>query len=332
MANRRLGRMAISPELLKKIAAASIHSPADLFKKSKIELVEVGLYAWEVDELYATVSRAITPEPYTVYDKLQSETGCKLSLGPASLQILNGALTEFVGGPGMGKTQACLSLSVMATLPEDWGGLGGGVVYIDTESTFSPSRLVEIARCRFPDFFNTAEMIHNLTANVRVFTAASAQELLQLVKGLEEIINDHSVKLVVVDSIAAPVRMDYDSHSMPQRQVVLAQAASSLKHLAQTFGIPIVVTNQVMSNYSTPSKGQTVGSSLSAALGVSWAHAVNTRFVLQDNGAGARLVTVGKSPLFPQASFPYLTTEAGFQVIASTPLPLGTLALDDEAD
>lgn len=44
--------------------------------------------------------------------------------------------------------QACLTLAVMATLPEDWGGLGGGVVYIDTESTFSPSRLVEIARCR----------------------------------------------------------------------------------------------------------------------------------------------------------------------------------------
>ena len=31
-------------------------------------------------------------------------------------------------------------LSVVATLPVSEGGLGGGVVYIDTESSFSPER------------------------------------------------------------------------------------------------------------------------------------------------------------------------------------------------
>lgn len=328
MANRRLARMPLAPDLLKKLAAVSINSPADLFKKSKTELIELGCYPWEVDELYQIVARTILPEPYTVYDKLQAESGRKLSLGPASLQVINGALTEIVGGPGMGKTQACLSLAVMAALPEAWDGLGGGVVYIDTESTFSPSRLVEIARSRFPDYFSTADSIRDLTAKVRVCSVTSVQDLLQFVRGLEESVTEHGVKLVVVDSIAAPVRSDFDHNSLPQRQMVLAQVASTLKHIAQTFGIPIAVTNQVMNNYTTASRGQVVASanaSLSAALGVSWAHAVNTRFILQSGDSDARVVTVGKSPLFPQASFPYHTTAAGFQVV-----PSAAITVDEE--
>ena len=37
-----------------------------------------------------------------------------------------------------------MMLSVIATLPEKAGGLGGGVLYIDTESAFSAERLVLI--------------------------------------------------------------------------------------------------------------------------------------------------------------------------------------------
>ena len=49
------------------------------------------------------------------------------------------------GPPGCGKTQFCIMMSILATLPIDMGGLEGAVVYIDTESAFSAERLVEMA-------------------------------------------------------------------------------------------------------------------------------------------------------------------------------------------
>jgi len=55
------------------------------------------------------------------------------------------ALTEFIGEFGTGKAQICLTLSVMAQLPPERGGLNGNVVYMDTEGTFIPERVFEIA-------------------------------------------------------------------------------------------------------------------------------------------------------------------------------------------
>ena len=46
-----------------------------------------------------------------------------------------------VAGPsGCGKTQFCIMLSTLASLPPELGGLGGSVLYIDTESAFSAER------------------------------------------------------------------------------------------------------------------------------------------------------------------------------------------------
>ena len=72
---------------------------------------------------------------------------------------------------------------------------------------------------------------------------------------------------------------------------------------------------------------------LEAALGVAWAHAVNTRFIMQaenapvpaagTGGAAAvvssgqlRTLTVAKSPMFPQARIPYHISVAGWEVLS----------------
>ena len=47
---------------------------------------------------------------------------------------------QVVGPPGCGKTQLCLLLSVMATLPSSVGGVGSQVVYVDTEAAFTAER------------------------------------------------------------------------------------------------------------------------------------------------------------------------------------------------
>jgi len=55
-----------------------------------------------------------------------------------------GSITEIYGEFRTGKTQLCHSLCVTAQLPLDNGGGEGKALYIDTEGTFRPQRLLQV--------------------------------------------------------------------------------------------------------------------------------------------------------------------------------------------
>jgi len=59
--------------------------------------------------------------------------------------IYTGEITEISGEFATGKTQICFQLSVNVQLPAIQGGLEGSVYYIDTEGTFSSTRVAQIA-------------------------------------------------------------------------------------------------------------------------------------------------------------------------------------------
>ena len=59
--------------------------------------------------------------------------------------IETGSITEIFGEFRTGKTQLCHQLCVMSQLPIDMGGAEGKVIYIDTENTFRPERIMAIA-------------------------------------------------------------------------------------------------------------------------------------------------------------------------------------------
>ena len=79
---------------------------------------------------------------------------CAASTGSKSLDelLLGGietqAITEFYGEFGSGKSQICHTLCVTAQQPVEQGGLGSGAILIDTEGTFRPERVDQIARAR----------------------------------------------------------------------------------------------------------------------------------------------------------------------------------------
>ena len=58
------------------------------------------------------------------------------------------AVTEFYGEFGSGKSQICHTLCATARQPIESGGMDSGVIYIDTEGTFRPERLEQIAESR----------------------------------------------------------------------------------------------------------------------------------------------------------------------------------------
>lgn len=69
------------------------------------------------------------------------------------------SITEAFGEFRSGKSQIALTLSVTAQLPLEYGGGAGKVAYIDTESTFRPERIAQIATRFGLDPYQTLENI-----------------------------------------------------------------------------------------------------------------------------------------------------------------------------
>ena len=59
--------------------------------------------------------------------------------------IETGSITEIFGEFRTGKSQICHTLAVNCQLPIDMGGAEGKCLYIDTEGTFRPERLIAAA-------------------------------------------------------------------------------------------------------------------------------------------------------------------------------------------
>jgi RAD51-like protein 1 len=100
---------------------------------------------------------------------------------------------------------------------------------------------------------------------------------------------------------------------------MLGRQASRLKFLAESFRIPVLVTNQVTTAVSG-------GGGLTAALGPTWAHAVNTRLIMAaqqdpDSGRPLRVLMVAKSPTAPLTSVAYAITTGGVEWLENARVP-----------
>ena len=73
--------------------------------------------------------------------------------------IETGAITEIYGEFGSGKTQICHTTAVLVQQKKENGGLEGGIIYVDTENTFRPERIVSISKSRNIDYSPVLENI-----------------------------------------------------------------------------------------------------------------------------------------------------------------------------
>jgi DNA repair protein RadA len=181
-----------------------------------------------------------------VLEKRKSMLRC--STGSKSLDelLLGGietqAVTEFYGEFGSGKSQICHTLCAMAKQPINEGGLDGGVIYIDTEGTFRPERLNQIAESRG---FNVSEVLKNVT----VCKVYNSSHLELIVKDLGRFINEFNAKLVIIDSIISLHRAEFTGRgTLADRQQRLNSILHKLVRVAEIYNIVIVITNQVQTS------------------------------------------------------------------------------------
>jgi DNA repair protein RadA len=122
-------------------------------------------------------------------------TGCKSLDNLLGGGIEAGVITQVYGPPGSGKTQLCHTLSVM--LPSDYM-----VIYIDSEGSFRPERIKEIANARD---FDSKEILQRILVT-------KALDIKQLESRIEaacsKIDSDNKIKLLIVDSIIITIEQN----------------------------------------------------------------------------------------------------------------------------
>nr|GLL33853.1 DNA repair protein RAD51 homolog 2 [Ipomoea trifida] len=300
-------------------AARNIITAKDALSLTEFELMELlELNLSEVISAVGHISEIASPPYQTALSLLELRVNKENFAGhlPTRLKGLDAALcggipfgvvTELVGPAGIGKTQFCLKLSLLAALPSAYGGLDGHVLFIDTESKFSSKRMIEIGVNSFPEVFHKENMAQEMAGRIIVLRPTSLSEFTERLQQIRDSLFQHNVKLLIVDSLAA----------------LLSGS------LAEFSRIPVVVTNQVRSqnrdeisqyffqaqritdNLDNPTK---FDHHLIAALGIHWSHAVTNRLVFESR-SGQRFMKVAKSSISPPIAFPFDITSSGILLL-----------------
>jgi len=211
------------------------------------------------------------------------------------------AITEAFGAYGSGKTQVALTLAVNTQLPIENGGANGKCVFIDTEGTFRPARIKQIAEQLGA---NPEKVLKNIFV-ARDFN--SDHQMLLLEKVNEMIKAGEPIKLLVVDSLTAHFRAEFSGRGqLADRQQKLNRYMHDLMKMAETNNLAVYVTNQVMAN-----PAQMFGDPTTAIGGHIVGHASTYRLYLRRGKQGSRVAKLIDSPNLPDNEAIYFVTDAG---------------------
>uniref|UniRef100_A0A3Q4GLQ5 Meiotic recombination protein n=1 Tax=Neolamprologus brichardi TaxID=32507 RepID=A0A3Q4GLQ5_NEOBR len=204
-----------------------------------------------------------------------------------------------------GKTQLSHTLCVAAQLPGEDGYSGGKVIFIDTENTFRPDRLRDIA-----DRFNVDhDAVLDNVLYARAYTSEHQMELLDFVaaKFHEE---GGVFKLLIIDSIMALFRVDFSGRGeLAERQQKLAQMLSRLQKISEEYNVAVFITNQMTAD---PGAGMTFQADPKKPIGGHiLAHASTTRISLRKGRGEMRIAKIFDSPDMPENEATFAISAGG---------------------
>ncbi|MBM3246924.1 DNA repair and recombination protein RadA [Candidatus Pacearchaeota archaeon] len=199
------------------------------------------------------------------------------------------SITEAYGAFGSGKSQLGFTLAIRTQLPVEMGGANGKAVFIDTEGTFRPERIRQIAT-------GLGLNPENVLKNIFVARAFNSDHQILLLDKVQEMIkNNEPIKLIVVDSLTAHFRAEFSGRGqLADRQQKLNKYLHNLMKIAEQNNLAIYVTNQVMSN-----PGMLFGDPTTAIGGNIVGHASTYRIYLRKGKKGSRVAKLIDSPNLP---------------------------------
>lgn len=307
---------------------------ADLLDTTRLEMLHTTrLFSEDLHLLIEAAVQATAPPICTA--RQLSRTGAHLQTGLPTLDVALagglavGTVTEITGIAGSGKTQMCLHLAARAVLDDPHAH----VVYIDTERSFTARRFASILNGLAPDGVGTISaeaddpVLRARLDRVIVVRPLSSAHLIGAVQALGQFMAKQiKVALIVIDSIGALVRAEFDREARMKRVEHLTALSAAIKRMADKLQAVVVVANQVVrliddgASLCGELEGQ-AGARLQPSLGVSWAHNVNYRLLFQCMHGEARVsrqpdacrrsIRIEKSPKSAQSTVVVRIGEAG---------------------
>lgn len=262
-----------------------------LCNKARVRLEEMGI----IDKSFITATK--------LYNKRKKEE--RISTGSKNLDdLLQGgietrAVTEIYGEYGTGKTQIChtLCLTVQQKKSKEW--INNKALYIDTENTFRPERIVSIALSRDLDPDKALE-------NIIVAKAYNSAHQELIIEQTGPIIDTNRVKLLIVDSAVAHYRADFLGRAtLAERQQRLNKFMHMLLRIAETYNVAVLATNQIQS-----SPDAIFGDAFKPTGGHVVAHTSTYRIYLKRSGKN-RIARMVDSPYHPEREALFTLTEEG---------------------
>ena len=200
-----------------------------------------------------------------------------------------GAITECYGEFGSGKTQIGHQLAVNIQIPKETGGLGGKVIYIDTENTFRPERIMQMAPKVGLD-------PHEALKNIKVAKAYNSDHQMLLCEKAEDLLKTGEYNLMIVDSLTAHFRAEFIGRgTLSERQQKLNKHMHTLLKLADMYNCCVMVTNQVMAKPNVM-----FGDPTQAIGGHVVGHSSTFRIYLRKGKKGSRVAKLVDSPNLPE--------------------------------
>lgn len=269
---------------------------------SKRELTEIkGMSDAKIQKIKDVVHQ-IVPSGFTTAhqvlrqqgDTVKITTGCKALNDILGGGLETGSITEIYGEFRCGKTQICHTLCVTCQLQTEMGGAEGKALYIDTEGTFRPNRLVQIAE----HFGLNAE---DVLENVAYARAHNTEQQQQLLISAAAMMAESRFALIVVDSATALFRSEFLGRGeLAARQNNLGRFLRALQRLADEFGCAVLVTNQVV-QANLDGGSMFAGPTVKPIGGNIMAHATTTRIHVKKGRGETRIAKIIASPCLPEA-------------------------------
>jgi DNA repair protein RadA len=212
------------------------------------------------------------------------------------------AVTEVFGEFGSGKSQLGHQLCVNVQLPREKGGLDGRAIYIDTENTFRPERIMNMAVGLELD----PEVV---LKNILVARSYNTDQQLLIAEKAEELAEGEGVRLMIIDSLTSHFRAEFVGRgTLADRQQKLARHLLVLHRIADLKDIAVFVTNQVQARpdlfFGDPTRpigGHILG------------HSATTRIYLRKAKGGSRVARIVDSPNLPESESIFMITESGIR-------------------
>src|SRR5437870_979859 len=276
------------------LTGADTHIALDIVMKAKKALIDSGLLAKD----FSTAEQILERRK----NLLKCTTGSSKLDSFLKGGIETQAMTEIAGEFGSGKSQLCYTLCVTGNMHIEKNGLGGNVIFIDTENTFRPERINQIAEIRGmkePD---------DILRKIYVCKIFNSGHLELIIQNLGKSIQDFKAKLVIVDSIISLHRAEFTGRgTLADRQQRLNIMLHKLLRLAEVYNIAVVVTNQVQSQ-----PDNFFGDTLRATGGNIMGHASTYRILLRKAGRD-RIAIMIDSPFHAYDQTRFTINERGVQ-------------------